>query len=94
MVEVQTGNAEDYEQYRKALNKATKTVRKFKAALQRLPHAMGRLKVENNFLPLASSRGHGASVIGQPEGGEVKLNFSFVAKNYFYFFPERCSHKK
>ena len=25
---------------------------------------------------------------------EVKLNFSFVAKNYFYFFPERCDHKK
>ena len=25
---------------------------------------------------------------------EVKLNFSFVAKKYFYFFPERCSHEK
>ena len=27
-------------------------------------------------------------------GREVKLNLSFVAKNYFYFFPERCSHEK
>ena len=25
---------------------------------------------------------------------EVKLNFSFVAKNDFYFFPERSSHNK
>ena len=25
---------------------------------------------------------------------EVRLNFSFVAKNYLYFFPERCDHKK
>ena len=25
---------------------------------------------------------------------EVKLNFSFAAKNYFYFFPERSSHNK
>ena len=24
----------------------------------------------------------------------VKLNFSFVAKKVFIFFPERCSHKK
>ena len=25
---------------------------------------------------------------------EVRLNLSFVAKNYLYFFPERCDHKK
>ena len=40
----QTGNAEDYEQYRKALNKATKTVRKangdfeIKLAAETVPH--------------------------------------------------------
>ena len=27
-------------------------------------------------------------------GREVRLNLSFVAKNYLYFFPERCDHKK
>ena len=25
---------------------------------------------------------------------EVRLNLSFVANNYLYFFPERCDHKK
>ena len=25
---------------------------------------------------------------------EGRLNFSFAAKNYLYFFPERCDHKK
>ena len=28
-----------------------------------------------------------------PGGREVKLIFSFVAKNYLYFVPERCDHK-
>ena len=27
-------------------------------------------------------------------GREVRLNLSFVAKHYLYFFPERCDHKK
>ena len=28
------------------------------------------------------------------DGREVRLNLSFVAKNYLIFFPERCDHKK
>ena len=33
-----------------------------------------------------------SNVLGS--GREVRLNLSFVAKNYLYFFPERCDHKK
>ena len=38
--------------------------------------------------------GHSKSSCANSVVREVKLNFSFVAKNYFYFFPERCSHEK
>ena len=31
---------------------------------------------------------------GKRNSREVRLNLSFVAKNYLYFFPERCDHKK
>ena len=83
----QTGNAEDYEQYRKALNKATKTVRKAKgvfeiklaAEIKRnsksfFSYARSKLRTKEQIGPLRDMTGN---LIDEPKLMAMLLNEFF-----------------